>query len=74
MWAKQFLCLTTTESKAKIWYQKNAFGPPPLNCCLFWDGGSVAVDKLFIVALIVCGISVFCACFHVSGNIGRPMD
>ena len=30
-----------------------------LNCCLFYDGGSVVVDSLFIVAPIICGGSVF---------------
>ena len=37
MRAKQFRVLTTTESRAKIWYHLNAIKPPPggLGCCLF---------------------------------------
>ena len=49
MRAKQFCVLTTTESRAKIWYKKNTFKP----------GDSVFVDVLFIGAPIVCGDSVF---------------
>ena len=45
----------------KIWYQKNAYKPPPLpnsglGCCL---GGGSVVDSLFIVAPIFCG-GLFC--------------
>ena len=55
--AKQFCVLTTTESRAKIWRQLNAFKPPPpgsLGCCPFKGGGSVVVDLLFNVLPIVC--------------------
>ena len=62
MRAKQFLCFTT-ESRAKVWYQLDAFKPPSgLSCCPFKRCGSV-VDSLFIVALIVCGSSLFGPCF-----------
>ena len=59
--------LTTAESRAKIWYQSNAFKPPTptpggLGCCPFQGGSSVAVDVLFIVTPIVgvCNCSMFC--------------
>ena len=54
---------TTAISRAKIWYQLNAFKPPcGLGCCPFYGGGSVVVDLLFIVTPIVgvCNCSMFC--------------
>ena len=58
MRAKQFCVLTTTGSRAKIWYQVNAFKPPPppggLGCCRFKGGGPVVVDLLFGALHIGC--------------------
>ena len=34
-----------------------------LGCCLFWGGGSVVVDSLFIAAPVVYGRFVFDPCF-----------
>ena len=61
----------------KIWYQQNAFKPPPpphthtlpggLGCCPFLGGGSVVVD--FFVLLLplwdsgFCNCSMFCCAF-----------
>ena len=41
--------------------------PPPngLGCRAFLSGGSIVVNSLFIVAPIVCGDSVFGACFVI---------
>ena len=36
-----------------------------LGCCPFSIGGSVGVDILFIVAPIVCGVSVFSSYFVI---------
>ena len=60
MRAKQFCVLTTTESRAKSWCQSNAFKPPRwLSLQSVLRGGSVVVDLLFNVLLIVHGSSVF---------------
>ena len=52
------------QTRAKIWYQLNAFKPPPgsLGCCPFYGGGSVVVDFLYIVTPIVgvWGCAMFC--------------
>ena len=41
--------------------------PSGLGCCPFYDGGSLVVDSLLIVALIVgfCNCSMFCCAFCV---------
>ena len=63
MRANYFCGLTTTESRAMILYLLYAFTPPTdLGCCSFYGGGSVIVNLLFIVALIVCGGSLFGPC------------
>ena len=36
-----------------------------LGCCLLKGDGSVIVDSLFTVAIIVCGDSVFGPCFVI---------
>ena len=50
-------CVTTTESRAKIWYQA-------VNCIYYYPSGLgcwlLDVDSLFIVAPSVFGSSVFC--------------
>ena len=50
---------TTTESRAKIWSQLNAFKHPPscLECCSFLGSGSVVVDLVW--APDVRGSSMF---------------
>ena len=70
---------TTVESRAKIWYQWNAFKPPlppppppgGLGYCPFWGGGYVVVDLLFSVTPIVgvCDCSMFCcSLFYVHSS------
>ena len=61
MRAKQFGVLaSTTESREKIWHQRNAFKPTDgLDCRPFECCGSVVVAILFNVLPLVCGNSVF---------------
>ena len=48
--AKQCLCFSKTESRARIWYQLNVFKPPVgLGCCPFYGGGSVVVDMFWVL-------------------------
>ena len=47
MQAKQFCVLTTTESRAKIWGQKNAFKPPEAEA-------AVCSKAVVLVLLIYC--------------------
>ena len=71
--AERFLYFGSTESRAGIWYQWDAFGPPGgLGCCPFWGSGSVVVDFLSIVTPIVgvCNCSLFCCTLlHVHSSI-----
>ena len=68
-----FCASTTAESRAKVWYQLNAFKPHTsgFGCCPFYGGGSAVVDSLLIVTPIVgfCNCSMFCCallCVHSS--------
>ena len=62
MRAEQFLYFKkTAESRAKNWYQKNAFQTPGgSGCCLILDGGSVVVNFLFIVLPLWESVNVLC--------------
>ena len=40
-----------------------------LGCCLFWGGGSVVVESLFIAASVICGKFEFDLCFVVRCSV-----
>ena len=56
--SEQFYASTTAESRAKIWYQLNAFKPPVSLAAVCSKGG----DSLLIVPPIVgfCNCTIFC--------------
>ena len=71
MRTEHFCTSTTAESRAKIWYQFNAFKPPPpggFGYCPFLGNGSVGVDSMLIVTPIVrfCNCSMFCCVLIMS--------
>ena len=56
MQAEHCCTSTTAESRAKFWYQYNAFkSPGGIVCCLFKGDGSVVVD-LLLNCYFHCGI------------------
>ena len=67
-----FCASTAAESRAKIWYQLDAFKPSSgLSCCPFEGGGYVVFYLLLIVTLIVgfCNLSMYCAFLYAYSNV-----